>query len=87
LSAYLGTEATQKQFIERKHKLEDELDRQLRVREKLDIQLSESKLKFAALTRGISASHQFVLGAVKYIGYWLQCFDAVGWVAGRASGL
>jgi len=54
LSAYLDTEASQLQFMERKRKLEDELDRQLRVREKLDVQLSADKQSFSALRLGMS---------------------------------
>ena len=35
--------------------------------------------------RGGSACHDFVF--VAWITVSLQCFDAVGWAAGRASGL
>jgi len=29
----------------------------------------------------------FILGSVSEIAFCLQCFEAVGWAAGRASGL
>jgi len=42
-------------------------------------------LQLSALTYGNNNSHHFM--AIIQINLCLQCFDAVGWVAGRASGL
>jgi len=55
----------------------------------LDVLVGKHTIRYDTIRVGTNLIHDFtdVTFSVKFAFFCLQCFDAVGWAAGRASGL
>jgi len=81
-----GALMTWYQLRELQHNLQQSMSQQQRQLDRLDVATNIISLSAADVNHAIS-DLQVISAAVFYVFCGLQCFDAVGWAAGRASGL